>query len=487
MNKRNKIAAALLLALAAPTASMAQNTLRSAYFTEGYTYRHHMNPAFANERNYVSLPLLGLGNFNVGLQSTVGISDFLHELPNGDLTTFLHESVDANSFLDGLKDRNRINLDFDMTLFSFGIHKWGGFNTFDLSIKSGTRMNLPKDLFELAKVGMANGNSQYNLKDMGIYSNSYAELAFGHSRDLSEYVEGLRVGAKVKFLLGVYNADLHVNNMDLVLSDDKWAVSGDGEFYNGGIVDIPTKLKTKDVVDPNTGAVTGQETEEELDFDNIETGDAISGFGMAFDFGATYKVREDLELSLAILDLGWISYKNATKATFASEPWEFDGFHDIPFDSDEAAPGTSIEDQIDNLEDELEDLFQMKVQGKDKHTKALGATLNIGALYTLPYYDKLKFGFLESTRINGRYSWSEGRFSANIAPVKCFDASISYAVSSFGHSFGWVANVHTKGFSIFLGSNHQFFNITPQVLPVGKANMNLSIGISFPFGNIQSL
>lgn len=72
----------------------------------------------------------------------------------------------------------------------------------------------------------------------------------------------------------------------------------------------------------------------------------------------------------------------------------------------------SIEDQIDNLTDDLEDLFQMKVQGKDKHTKALGATLNIGALYTFPFYDKLKFGFLESTRINGRYSWSEGRFSA---------------------------------------------------------------------------
>ncbi len=482
MKKRNKIAAALLLALAAPATSMAQSSLRSAYFLEGYTYRHQMNPAFAGERNYVGLPFLGLGNFNVGMQSNIGVSNFLHKLPNGELTTFLNSAVDANSFLGDLKERNRMNLDLDINLISFGFHKWGGFNTFDLSVKSGTRMNLPKDLFEFAKIGQ-DGATTYNLEDLGVYSNNYAELAFGHSRKV---MDNLTVGAKVKFLLGIYNADFHVNNMQLTMSDDKWAVSGEGEFSNAGIVDIPTKLKTKDVTN-DRGEITGQETEEELDFDNIETGSAISGFGMAFDFGATYKVREDLELSLALLDLGWISYKNATQATMAADPWEFDGFHDIPFDSDEAAPGTSIEDQIDNLEDELEDLFQMKVQGKDKHTKALGATLNIGALYTLPYYDKLKFGFLESTRINGRYSWSEGRFSANIAPVKCFDASISYAVSSFGHSFGWVANVHTKGFSIFLGSNHQFFNITPQVLPVGKANMNLSIGISFPFGNIQSL
>ena len=476
MKKTNKIAAALLLALAAPATSMAQNSLRSAYFTEGYTYRHHLNPAFAGERNYVSMPLIGLGNFNIGLQSTVGVSDFIHKLPDGSLTTFLNEAVDANEFLDGLKKRNRMNLDFDMTLLSFGFHKWGGFNTFDLSIKSGTRMNLPKDLFAFAKMGQS-GATTYNLKDMGIFTNNYAEIALGHSRKI---LDNLTVGAKVKFLLGFYSADFHVNDMQLTLSDEKWAVSGQGEFSSAGIVDIPTKLKEK-----TDNGQTVQE--EELDFDNIEMGDPIGGFGMAFDLGATYKVREDLELSLALLDLGWISYKNATKATMAAEPWSFEGFTNVPFDSDNPGNNISIEDQIDNLEDELEDLFQMKAQGKDKHTKALGATLNIGALYTFPYYDKLKFGFLESTRINGRYSWSEGRFSANVAPVKCFDASISYAVSSFGHSFGWILNYHGRGFGLFLGSNHQFFKVTPQFVPVNNANANFSIGINFPFGDIKTL
>ena len=453
MKRRNKIAASLLLAVSIPSISTwAQKQFAFGLFPpEGYTYRHQMNPAFASERNYVGMPLIPLGNFNVGLQSTVGVKDFIHKLPDGSLTTFLNDHVDAGEFLDGLKNRNRLNLDLDMTILSFGFHKWGGFNTFDLSVKSGTRMNLPKDLFEFAKVGMANGNSEYTLEDMGIYSNNYAEIAFGHSRKI---MDKLTVGAKVKFLLGIYNADFHVNDMKLTLTDDKWAVSGNGEFSSAGIVDIPTKTKLKDVVDENTGAVVGQKEEEELDFDNIETGNAIGGFGMAFDFGATYQLREDLELSMAVLDLGWISYKNATQATMAAEPWEFDGFHDIR---------------------------------TKKHTRALGATLNIGALYTFPYYDKLKFGFLESTRINGRYSWSEGRFSANVAPVKCFDASISYAISSFGSSFGWVANYHGKGFSLFLGSNHQFFKVTPQFIPVGNANMNISIGINFPFGDIKSL
>ena len=166
MNKINKIAAALLFAWAAPAASMAQNSLRSAYFLEGYTYRHQMNPAYASERNYVGMPVLG--NFNMGLQGNVGVSNFLYKLPNGDLTTFLNQSVSSSEFLGDLKDRNRLNLDFDMNIISFGFHKWGGFNTFDLSVKSGTRMTLPKDLFEFAKVCMTGGHSEYDLEDLGI-------------------------------------------------------------------------------------------------------------------------------------------------------------------------------------------------------------------------------------------------------------------------------------------------------------------------------
>ena len=43
---------------AAATSINAQ-TLRSAYFLEGMTYRHELNPAFMGERGYVSIPALG--------------------------------------------------------------------------------------------------------------------------------------------------------------------------------------------------------------------------------------------------------------------------------------------------------------------------------------------------------------------------------------------------------------------------------------------
>ncbi len=474
MKRINKIAASLLLAAALPAASiMGQSTLRSAYFLEGHSYRHQMNPAFASERSYVSMPILG--NLNIGMQSNLGVETFLYKNPNGNgLVTFMHESVGSNEFLDKLKKRNRINFDLDMTIFSTGFYAFGGFNTFDLSLKSGIKMNMPKDFFSFLKTGMEGNYTEYNMKDLGLYTNNYAELALGHSHKINDK---WNIGAKVKFLIGLYNADFAVKDMKMVLSEDKWEVSGNGEFTSGGMLVIPTKTTVNDM----------GEAEDELDFDNIEAGDGIGGFGMAFDLGATYQVREDLQLSAAILDLGWIGYKNVTQANLGMDKWDFDGFNNVPYDSDKAAPGQSIEDQIDQLEDDLEDLFKMKASGEGKKKAVLGATLNIGALYTFPWYKKLKFGFLESTRINGKYSWSEGRFSANVAPVKCFDASVSYAISSFGSSFGWVLNLHTRGFNLFLGSNHQFFKVTPQYVPVKRANMNINIGINFPFGSRRSL
>lgn len=49
-NLKNIIAVSILSAFSG--SAMAQNT-NSGYFLDGYLYRHEMNPAFDNERNYV--------------------------------------------------------------------------------------------------------------------------------------------------------------------------------------------------------------------------------------------------------------------------------------------------------------------------------------------------------------------------------------------------------------------------------------------------
>lgn len=480
MKNKNKIIGLLLTVLSLPILpALAQNPLRSAYFLEGYSYRHQMNPAFASERRYSAMPLLG--NLNIGLQSNIGVSNFLYKHPNGGLTTFLNENVSSSEFLDGLKNRNRLNMDLGIGIFSTGFWAWNGFNTLDISLKSNSKINLPYDLFAFMKEGMTSGHTVYNMKDLGIHSNNYMEIALGHSHKVNEK---LNVGAKIKFLVGLYNTDMNIKDMNVTLSDEKWMVSAQGEFTSSGLIDIPTKKES--------GASYETEQEgNELDFENIDvnTSNIVGGFGLAFDFGATYQLRDDLQLSAALLDLGFINWKKTLKAQMSMEPWEFDGFHNIAVNPDENDPNGNkpIEDQIDDLTDDLEEYFTFQSEGESGKSRMLGATLNLGALYTLPYYDKLKFGFLSSTRIQGKYSWSEGRFSANVAPISFFDASVNYAISSFGSSFGWVINFHPKGFNFFIGSNHQFFKVTPQFVPVHHANADISLGFNFPLGKCRKL
>lgn len=97
--KRNSIYHIILVTIAFVcicTVSSAQS-LHSGYFLEGYTYRHLMNPAFAPERNYVAIPVIG--NINVGAQSNVGLNTFIYPYGNNKLTTFMNGNISSSEFL----------------------------------------------------------------------------------------------------------------------------------------------------------------------------------------------------------------------------------------------------------------------------------------------------------------------------------------------------------------------------------------------------
>ena len=110
----------------------------------------------------------------------------------------------------------------------------------------------------------------------------------------------------------------------------------------------------------------------------------------------------------------------------------------------------------------------------------LGATLNLGAEYTLPMYQKLTFGLLNSTRIQGEYSWTQFRLSANVAPVNILSVGINLGVGTFGADFGWLINFHPNGFNLFLGMDHLVGELAKQGIPL-SSNASFNLGMNFPF------
>ncbi len=443
--------------------NVSAQTLGSSYFLEGSTYRHQLNPAFMGERNYISIPMLG--NINIGANSNVGLSDFVYKFNDPtnkyDLTTFMSSTVGRDEFLEKLNTTNRVNANVGLTILSAGFYAWGGFNTIELGLKSNTSSNLPYELFNFMKTGM--DQDVYHIKNFAASSNSYVELALGHARKITDK---LTVGTKLKLLAGAANFDAKIDQMDVTLTGDKWEVMANGTL-NAAVSSGYFKTKSD-----NPGEISG------FDYDTP----GIGGYGAGADFGATYQLREDLTLSASVLDLGFISWKNNLKgATHNDEPFIFDGFNNIAVKPEDGDPN-SVDTQFDNTRDDLEDLTKFYDEGKSSRTTMLATTVNLGAEYILPFYDKLSVGLLSTTRINKPYTWTKAMLAANVRPLHWLDASVNYSYSTFGSSLGWILNLHPKGFTFFVGSDYMFTKVNPQFLPVNDLNTNICLGFNITFG-----
>lgn len=448
------------------TAVTAQ-TMNSAYFTGDYKYRHDLNPAYGNEQNYISWP--ALGNLNVSTHGNFGYGDVVMNNPmfgkgsDKKMTTFLNPYISSSDALSGFsKGNNRISGNVDITILSAGFKAFGGYNTIELGARTSFGMSLPYELFEFAK---NTGNKSYDIGDVTANATAFAQLAFGHSHQIGDK---LRIGAKVKFLFGGARADMKMENLKADLTaDDKWTVTGKATA-NVSMKGFTYLESEEEYNDPQRG------TYRKVDDVDID-GAGLGGFGMAFDLGGIYKINRDWTVSAAVVDLGFINWSNNMQATNRSQSFIFNGFHDTAVKSDHT---NSLDNQADKYGDQIADFANLSDEGdQGSRSTGFGATVNVGCEYTLPVYRKLTFGLLSSTRINGDHTWTEGRLSANVAPLKWLDGGINFAVNSYTTSMGWVLNIHPKGQNFFIGMDHLLGKTSKEFIPL-SSNASVCVGFN---------
>ena len=447
--------------------AMAQQ-LNSAYFTNDYKFRHTMNPAFGNEQNYVSMP--GFGNVNVSLMGNFGYEDVIFDNPmfpstsKDRLTTFMNPYISTADALKGFNSGdNKILGDVSITVLSAGFKGFGGYNTVELNARTSFGMSLPYELFEFAK---NTGNRTYNIGNISANGQAFAELAFGHSRQINEK---LRVGAKVKLLFGAGRGDVNIDNVKADLAaDDKWTVSGHAKS-EVSVKGFTYKTEEKEYKEEGRGTY---QYVNDVDVD----GAGLGGFGLAFDLGGVYKINNDFTVSAALLDLGFIKWSNNMVAVNGGEEFVFNGFHDVAVNEDRG--GSTMSMQGDKYSDQLADFANLQDKGDEGgRTTGIGATLNLGCEYTLPVYRKITFGVLSSTRFRGDYSWTEARVSANWTPLKWIDGGVNMAFGSYRNSFGWVLNFHPKGYNFYVGMDHTLGKVSKEFIPL-NSNAAVSVGMS---------
>lgn len=448
-------------ALAMSAAASAQN-LNTGYFNEGYLYRHDINPAIGNEQNYVAIPVVGNMNFNMG--GNIGIKDVLFNR-NSRTVTFLHPEVNAGDFLSNINDNNKLTESLKLQLIGIGFKGFKGYNTIEINARENVGATLPGSIFRLMKEGIK--NETYDIKDLNVHADAYAELALGHSHQISD---NLRVGGKMKVLLGVANIDANFNKAEIALNENEYKATVDAE--------IQTSMKGFTyLTESKMRGPEGNQTKHTYVNDVDVDGTGLNGFGLAFDLGAEYHLDDNWDFSLALLDLGFINWNNNMVASTNGEfVYNTDKYTFSPNENDV----NSFDNELDKITDDLASLYELQNEGdRGSRSRSLGATMNVGAQYTPDFYRQLTFGLMNSTRFAGDYSWTEFRLSANVAPTKSFSASTSFAVGTFGTSFGWLLNVHAKGGSIFVGMDHTFGKLAKQGVPL-SSNGSFNVGINIP-------
>ena len=453
MRAKRFIYGALLLVAMALTQSVSAQ-LKSSYFMEGSYFRTELNPALRPTRGYIALPLVS--GYSGGVYSNYNsIDNFRYEL-SGEYISVYDKLVPTNEFLGRLPNRCVQNINSNLNLFGLGFYTLGGtYFNLGANIRLDMVDVIPKEYFR----AMKNLGGEYDLENMSVGLNAYIENYVGVSYQLGD---NLAVGARVKFLIGVQNANLNVNKLSIVDTENgqKYTLSGD--------------LRTNSI-GYDSSQFDGDTNPEIVGGDDASfVWNNLHSFGGAIDLGAEWTLWDDhLKLSAAITDLGFIRWSSDTQLS---------GKFEMEFDS------ADIVDLLDPGTMDMPKRFS-------DYTTRLTTNVNMGAEYNF-LSNHFSVGLLSHTRFYSHAVVTEMTTSFNVRPTNwiTLTASHTFLNGNTPGIFGAAVNIHPRAINIFIGMDYISFDSTESnfspywtvmdSMPMSPkaTSMNFYIGVGFNFG-----
>lgn len=440
--------------------------LRSSYFMEGTSARLQLNPGLQPTKGYFNMPIIGSLNMSAS-SNVLGASDIIDLMNSGS------DLYSNDKLFDRLKADNRLNVNLNTDILSFGWYRGKGFWSVNVGLRADFGAELAKDMFSMMRTmngfaleDVAGTNQSYSLSNQTLNMKAYAEIGLGYSRRITEK---LTVGGRVKVLLGLARAEMNINQFDLnldvpnpqytnyadyesrgELSPSDWYGAHYDYSANGNVI---TTLKGGGMTFDNDGMI------DNFDLDAGDLGIAGSGFGI--DLGASYKVWDNLTVSASILDLGFLKWKESetTVATVSGEAHEM-------------IDASNYDRYIggDFLSFERFD-FEEGSPEKVKTKTRLYSTLLLAGEYGL-LNNKLSVGAMYTARFAEPKTLNELTFLATFRPKNWLNAAISYSpIQASGKSIGLAVKLGP----LFVGTDYMFFG-------GNSKSVNGFLGISFPLG-----
>ena len=371
-------------------------------------------------------------------------------------------TADLPKLYNALKSKNYIGTVAQVDLFRLSMRVSArAYFTYNLTVKSYTRVMLPKDVmgvFINGTVPFINKTAQLSPE---IESLNYLESAWGLSYAVNK---DLTLGLRFKLLKGIANITTEKATINLSL-DNYYSITAAAN------------------VDLRSSGVFGA---TQPGFDPLKNWkDYLSNTGYGVDIGATYRVADRITFGLSLNDIGRIKWKNDVYGYSLDKNKSSYTFHGLDLNRMLNGNTTYMQAQMDTISKR----FKL-VEGKLKpYTSPLPQRLYFSANYEIKR--NLTFGtlfFME--RFRGRMAPAFST-SLNKNFGRKISASISYTITN--HS----SNNFGAGFSCKIFPSIQFYLVGDNLLQApyllakkkplnGYLNsmqyFNLRTGVNFVFG-----
>lgn len=482
MKTTKKHIAVLLLCLGAAAVSAQQvNTL---YFLEDAPTRHYINPAYQpTSDGYFLLPAIGWTSFSL-MNNSITLRDFIYPNTLGQTATFMHpnatpEGPGTQQFYNKLRRNMQFSTDMQVNLLSFGFRVNQHYFHFTLNERFDAMIGMKKDIFGLILNGGMNnieGNNYYSMKNTRLDATLYTELGLGYSYDLNEQ---WKFGAKVKYLYGSAHASFNTSDLQANLSPNEWQINGNGVLMAagpfGGTNPDGSLYESAPVAFTDTGA---QYYIQPFSTNYFKP----KGHGVAFDLGATYKPIEQLTISLAVADLGFIYWKNGYRYN-AKVNATYNGIGEFNYEdyTDTQADGTktfNTDRLVDTITTHLQQIADNAISTEEPtkgYAQMITAKINAGV--DANFFDnQLGVGIFSQTKFYHTNVYEEVTLGIAYRPRSWFNIAASYSFLN-----GRWSNI---GAGIVLRGGPIGLTLTADYIPLvytQKININDNFGVRLPY------
>ena len=437
MKKSMLVALAALFCL-----SISAQQVTTMYFLENAPMRHTINPAFQPYSNgFINFSPLGWTSMSIGNNSLTVSDIFMMDPTTGRTILPIHPNADKQAFLKVLRSMTLAEGEASLGLINMGFRiKDKGYLTIGLNERVQFGGTMPKSAFDfLLGGGMTNlGAGQWNtfsLSGMGGSATAYTEIGVGYSHQINEH---WTVGGKFKFLLGQMDMSLRSKTLALDASTDSMRLYGNMDVRMAGPMNyskMPAfeNRRLVDIINDFDG--NQYKPEEMFNTSSVTSMLKPNGYGAAIDLGFTYKPIKNLQLSVAVVDLGFIYWTNAKTYT-ASVDTVFNGVGVIDYadpryrDQDgNFSPQMVLDSALSNLQD-LPKAIMMGPAGGG-YAKMISGRLNVG-LDANFWENRIGIGVVSATRLYNARLYEEVTFGFSFRPARWFNIAASYSLLNNG-------------------------------------------------------